>query len=121
MESTIHHSNAACQTTDDDYPWVGCHQAVRPAALVQSAGCQPNYAHTQTGMKEGLIEVLAFVMWHATILSRLSIEDEIGGQCSTSYHSCAEQYSLAQVALRCPYWIGLLLICSLECILEEGR
>lgn len=71
-----HRTNAESQTTDADNPRVGLHESVDKSALEHLIGCHADNTDTKTSVEEGLVEILALKLGHAT-LSRLPVEHDI--------------------------------------------
>ncbi len=77
--SSKHSTERKRKTTDHDDPWVGGHNTVDEAGSVHCSGCDTDDSNAQTGVQEGLVEVCAFVEWHAAVLARLAVEHEVDG------------------------------------------
>lgn len=85
IECSEHSSQAEGKTATNNDPWVGAHQPETPSAPMQRGCCYPDDTDTQAGVEEGLVEVGAFVGWHATILPCFAIEYEISCENGATY------------------------------------
>lgn len=97
--SRVHSADAGDQTQTDNSPRVRGHQAERPSVGVQRSSSNTDDTNAQTGVQERVVEVAALVRRHATVFSRLTVEDQVRHQDSPTHDGGAIQQPLGQVAL----------------------
>ena len=96
-ECSIHGAHAHGNAADDDRPWTGSHQTVRPAGLVESAGGNADDTETETGMQEGLIEKVPLKGGHAAIFSGFSVKNDVRRNDGPSNNSGSVDELLRQI------------------------
>lgn len=89
--SANHGREAERKTTNADNPRVGHHQSVHEAGLDHLASRQANDSDSQTGVQEGVVQILALVDGHAAIFTGLAVEDGIDGDEGTAKDGAAHE------------------------------
>lgn len=83
---------------------------------MQSSSGNTNNTNTKAGVHEGVVEVAALIRSHATILSRLAVEDHVRGQDGTTDDGSTVKETLGHIPARS--LVGRLHVRPLESILE---
>lgn len=94
-----HSSERESKTTDHDNPWVGSHQSINEAGLVNGPGSNTDNSNSQSSVQECLVEVCALEQWHATILAGLAVEDNVDGEKRSTEDGASVEHTLEEGAL----------------------
>ena len=105
--SSHHGSERQSKTTDHDNPWVGGHQSVDEAGLVNGPGGNTDNSNSQSCVQERLVQVCALKQWHSTILAGLAVEDNVDGEESSTEDCASVEHTAHKRAL--VYWCSWLL------------
>ena len=73
----VHGSNAADETYTKHQPRVGTHQPKGPSVHVQCTSRNSDHTNTETSVHECVVQVCPLKRGHATVLSRLAVENEV--------------------------------------------
>lgn len=118
VQSAIHGSNATNQTETNDNPRVHGHKAVGPSVHVQSSSSNTDNTNSESSVQESVVQEASFVRRHAAVLSRLTVEDEVRRQDSSTNDGGSVEQSLGDVATAVGV-SGRLHVCATEGILES--